>query len=1088
MQGRGLTVVGASAGSGKTHRLTTEIERAVSAEGERAVRPEGLVAVTYTKRAQVELESRIRQALLKSKTPERAASLPLAYVGTVHAVCFRWLKDHALDVGLSPDLAVLDDDGLLLAQVLEQTVPAEEREELDELADRLEMHIDHRESMVHWDQPVEDIITLARHGRIAASALEPMAERSWRGLIDLLPQPLVSGLALDEALDRAVRHALEFVDPTIDTTKATKDAVEKLRSFERSRRFGRPSWGAWAALAGLHAGKKSDALFAPVRQNAAAYEQHPQFHADLRQFTELVYRAAALTLDRYARRKAERGLVDYVDMIDHALSLLSDESVVEDLRQRLQLVVVDELQDSSPIQLALFLRLNEIAGRSAWVGDPKQCIFEYAGADPALMDSVIQWARRTGAVAEQLPRNYRSRRALVELCNTLFAGVFAAHGMACEDVVVEADRGFKSDVDAVPAVGVFQLETANQSENALAIAAGVSRLLAAPSETPVVDRATRQVRPLIAGDIAILVATNAEAAAIADALAQRSIRSVVARSGLMSTPEGIALAAALRYLLDPRDQHALAELEALHGFDESANGTSRSAESWLESKLSERVNGANSAAPSPWRAALDALRSRVRILAPQEIVDGAIVALDLPLLGARWPDAPIRIANIDALRRFARIYEERCKSDGEGCSLAGLLRFLSSLSNTVYRHGDARRADEQHASSDDDAVTVITYHRSKGLEWPLVIMTSLDRELRRSAFDVGLECDAVELNPEDPLAGRWIRYWPWPLGNHKGASLADKAERSEVGKRVIERAQRERARLLYVGFTRPRDHLFLAVQAKSGTFKSAWLDELQHDGARAITLPSLDAATPTLEIGTGANKLSMPARVFRLSAEEVPPAEDVRPRRWFSRPRAPIPERARYRITPSAAESTELKEPAIRSVQLLHPPLLREDRGADAARVGDAVHAFLAADRKGLTRAARLRIAERLLGGFGVGAAHSPDSLLIAADAFNTFAASQAPCARFHHEVPTFATVPSEHGDRLIDGRIDLLLETEDRLIIVDHKSFPGVGEPVWRKKAQEYAPQLASYARAVSLARPGKNLEAWLHFAIAGSVVVLDL
>ena len=78
MQGRGLTVVGASAGSGKTHRLTTEIERAVSAEGERAVRPEGLVAVTYTKRAQVELESRIRQALLKSKTPERAASLPLA--------------------------------------------------------------------------------------------------------------------------------------------------------------------------------------------------------------------------------------------------------------------------------------------------------------------------------------------------------------------------------------------------------------------------------------------------------------------------------------------------------------------------------------------------------------------------------------------------------------------------------------------------------------------------------------------------------------------------------------------------------------------------------------------------------------------------------------------------------------------------------------------------------------------------------------------------------------------------------------------------------------------------------------------------
>src|SRR5690606_13723910 len=76
-----LTVVGASAGSGKTYRLTQEVLHALTHDG---VPLEGLVAVTYTKRAQVELASRIRQVLLASATPERAALLPLANVGTVH--------------------------------------------------------------------------------------------------------------------------------------------------------------------------------------------------------------------------------------------------------------------------------------------------------------------------------------------------------------------------------------------------------------------------------------------------------------------------------------------------------------------------------------------------------------------------------------------------------------------------------------------------------------------------------------------------------------------------------------------------------------------------------------------------------------------------------------------------------------------------------------------------------------------------------------------------------------------------------------------------------------------------------------------
>ena len=78
-------------------------------------------------------------------------------------------------------------------------------------------------------------------------------------------------------------------------------------------------------------------------------------------------------------------------MIDLALSLLEDDEVAREIAARMRLVAVDELQDTSPLQLALFARLHRLAGRSVWVGDWKQCIFEYAGADPGLMEAVAAW-------------------------------------------------------------------------------------------------------------------------------------------------------------------------------------------------------------------------------------------------------------------------------------------------------------------------------------------------------------------------------------------------------------------------------------------------------------------------------------------------------------------------------------------------------------------------------------------------------------------------------------------------------------------------------------------------------------------------
>lgn len=1077
---KGLTIVGASAGSGKTYRLTEEVQRALLGDagprGELPIDPEGLVAVTYTKRAQVELESRIRRALLGSADPKRAARMPVAYLGTVHAVCLRWVKEYALDAGVSPDVQVLADDGLTLAQVLEDAIPADMRLALDEIAQRLEVKKDPRTGHVHWEEPIFEIIELARHGRVPPAELPKMADRSIRDYAAHWPAPVSNGKALDDALGDALDAAIRHLAGSADRTATTRDAQSLLDDAARDLGYGPLPWGAWQKLARVSAAKASNSALDEVRRIAADFERHPRFHADLRRFTELAFAAAAHALSVYAEWKATRGLVDYVDMVEHALELLEDEAVAEDLARQLRFVVVDELQDSSPLQLALFLRLHALAGRSTWVGDPKQCIFEYAGADPSLMDDVLRWNAQGGAPMELLPLNRRSRAELVEFANALFGHALTVHGFDRGSVVVGSKGADTAEQAPLPPLGVFAFDASNAQHHAKGVAAGVYRLLLDPSATRILDKETGEMRDLRPGDVAILVATNAEAEQLAVWLKFYGVRATLARSGLMATPEGTLLGAALAYLLDDEDRLAVAELEALHGFG------GRTPEAWLESRLASETTPAEA-----WRERLDAARNLARIGSPVEIVEAILVALDMPTLAARWPDPQQRLANLDALRKFARVYETRCSDTGETASLAGLLRFLARLARPRFRHGDETRADEQFAGGDTTGVTLITYHRSKGLEWPVVILSSLARGPRRTAFDVSPESDSTALDPDDPLADRWIRYWPRPHQGGTGGFVA-RIEATDVGRRVADRERRERARLLYVGFTRARDHLVFAVALAKNAQRVNWLNELAHaDGAPILRLPQAEGSTAIDVLDTTGAATSFRARVWSIVPPEGVGSIEPGERRWFSS-EPTLGGRPHYWIQPSSAATSGLTLPSlsISGFHSIHAPLVAAAGPVvEWRRVGDAIHAFLASDTEGLARADRLERAQRLLHGHGV-AAYGPEALLDASDAFTRFVEARVPGARLRREIPVEATLASANGERAIDGRIDLLIETDTEWIIVDHKSFPATAESALCAKALEFAPQLAAYALALRRVNPQMRIGAWLHFATAGAVVVL--
>lgn len=1090
------TLIGASAGSGKTHRLTKVVTEAIDPTSPSPIDLRGLVAVTYTKKGAAELGSRIRQTLGASGAHHVAHRLPLAFVGTVHGVCLRLIKELAIDAGLSPLVDVLPgSEARVLRQALEWGLKGELRDRLDELAAAVQLRYDSKIDAADWFTPVHNIMTLVRSNRIDPEALAQMGRRSAARFLEVLGPPEADGDSLDQELLAALREAKDALSRTGDQTGLTKTATELVADSLEEAEAGCVEWNTWLKLQKLNPGVKSRQAVAPVQQVALRLYCHPRFQTELHELTLCMYEAAKQGLGAYEEWKQGRRIIDFVDMLDRALKLLEHPVVRAELSNRFDFVVVDEFQDTSPVQLALFVHFHALAGRSTWVGDPKQCIFEYAGADPELMAAVADWIRSSGGSTPQLEDNWRSRPQLVALCNSVFTAALRRHGYAPADVETTAARPEPLTLASLAPCSFWALDAKTKPTVAQAMANGVHRLLATPSVTPVQDRITGQVRELQPSDVAILVATNAEAAELAVALAQRGVRASIARTGLLATPEGKLVSAALDYLVEPTSELAVAEIEALTGF----NGIDQNA--WLEQRIvfrakREEARAKGEAAP-PWPlidlvARLDALRPEIQALSPTETLDSVLARLNLAELCRRWPGARQRSANLDALRSLAAEYEERAARNREAATIAGLLRFFDEARRVVLVHDEEIASDDQHVSAGPDAVTIVTYHRAKGLEWPVVILASLNKEAKRSAFEASPETDRQRFDPADPLGGRWIRYWPRPFTKGHAPQLEQRIAASVEGVAVAQREERERARLLYVGFTRARDHLILTARIGKERYETEWLDALSDElGNPVINLPSasqLQQENQELALGTGAKQQRVRVRCWTLSAAEAPQVVGDSHRLWFANGPESQGELQPYWIAPSRAETEwpNLTLPLAGEVVQTGPRLAAgPDRSQARDVVGKAIHAFLAADLPELTLADRLVRAERLLSAADLLAVLAPGALLQAGDNLKEWVTRRWPTATWGREIPVAAVISTPEGSRRVAGTIDLLLEVPGGVVIIDHKSYPGP-QATWGAKAAEFAPQFAAYAESLRLA--GKTvLEQWVNFTIGGGAVRLS-
>jgi len=704
---RNIEIVSASAGSGKTYHLTHELQNAI----QNSVRPEAILATTFTKKAAAELTQRVRILLLESNW-ESAQGVLDGYVGTVNSVCGRLLKDFAFEAGLSPAQELIPEaDELSVFKTAADPVLEKHAPVLNPVAARL--------SLEDWTRVVRDVITQARANALTASDLALCADKSWQRLKAVLPDPLDASqeAVLDETLRQCVETAAQDIASGTDTTKTTAGVLDYLRSMAvKTKANAALPWWDWAKLAKLKPAKGSQDAVLPLKEAASQHERHPRLHRDLEQYIKAIFACAAEAMQAFADYKRSQGLIDYVDQESLTCELLENQDVRDRLAEFLDIVFVDEFQDTSPIELAVFLKLAQCVDRSMWVGDQKQAVYGFRGTDPMLMDTAVKqlMEKRTPVI---LRKNWRSRPSLVEFTNHVFRPVFEARGHSANQVLltpVREDHAQQGQTMAL-ALEVWRLDSKNKDDDYACIASGVAGLLSDPGRYMVVDPATKNLRPLRGGDIAVLCRKNDVCLKVADALERLGIRATTKRKGLLNTHEAVFALAALRYLVDPRDTLAVAELLHMSG-----------EQNWLHRWLSEE---------GFWKqrspiAELDNLRGMLADLTPSETLDLGISASRAETVACRWGRPEVRLANLDALRGLAKGYEEICMARRNPATAAGLVTYLA----LEVKKTDL---DLQGQGVDEHAINVITYHKAKGLEWPFVVLAELNWSRDVTPFAAG---------------------------------------------------------------------------------------------------------------------------------------------------------------------------------------------------------------------------------------------------------------------------------------------------------------------------------------------------------------
>ncbi|MBT2554487.1 exodeoxyribonuclease V subunit beta [Arthrobacter sp. ISL-5] len=1038
-----VSMITASAGTGKTYSLMGEISRAINS----GTKPSQILATTFTKKAAAELIDRVQAELFGQERPDAARQMSVSMVGTVNSVCSRLLQEYAVDAGLSPALQVIaEDEQLRIFQLATDSVFAEFTPRIQPLARRLghDGEADIRGTDTDWRKVVRDITDAARSNRISPAALTHSAVASWQGLQRVLgPARLDDRATWSNQLLQGLMSLRGLATEIAESGKTPpKNLLASIALLEPVLTHASPEdapWRFWIEAAGVSNANAKRLLEGYISAVEIDLTSNPAFQTELREFTQLVFACAAACLDRFADFKRQYGLIDFADQETLVLDLLENTPEFRaSITGRIKFMVVDEFQDTSPLQLQLFTKFAELVDKVVWVGDSKQAIYEFRGTDPELMKAM---AARVESKT-QLHDSWRSKEAVIDLSNAISFAIFPELGE--DEVRLTVPEARRDETHPKNALGgareAWTLAAKTVPEQRRAVAAGVVDLI--------------QRRGFRGSDVAVLARSNDAGAAIAAELAAFGVKATTNTSSLFAAREIQLVRAGMAFVASDDDTVALAELAHLHPdhpqFDR-----------WVPALFDAEEPTAELRrwADDPLVSGLVELRGLASVCTPTEIMEEVTSRLGVARLIKKWSNPGTRLKNLDALRSLLEQYYESCAALSKPVTLSGSLRFLADADSTGSENFG------------DDVVNVLTYHKAKGLEWPAVVLASLDTEVVAKPWGVAVE-GVDEIDVSDPLVGRWIRFWAWPFGTKGFKPLSGVADSSAVAQRALARRQADSARVLYVGLTRSVSVTCLAAAKPA----PASLNSLGTGPIVEWAEGARNEGTLTVQGRNGEHTLSMDA--FSYEPADGPADTDGGSNVEYEdclTANAPVSHKP-ARVTASSLESFGFAADVTEAAAL--GPQLIPHGAANWDQVGSAIHGYFALPLGEMGDSARLSAAQRLLDRWGAASAVGPGVLVDAGERMLAFFARHYPGAT----VTTEQSVAWRNADnQLMEGWIDLLLETPAGYVLVDHKSYPG-NDPVGHIK-DKYIGQMRGYAEAIESITGRPVVETLIHMPALGKV-----
>jgi len=895
--------VEAGAGAGKTTALVERIVALVHG----GVPVTSIAAITFTEAAAAELRHRVRAALEQAGASGALDEVDDAPLLTIHAFAHRILSAHALAAGLPPVVEVRDEveaaiafdrewaaliDGLLSEPAHISTLGAAMVLGLEERHLRALARAFHD----HWDELVD-----APFSDVALSDAPPVA-------VDAAPL-----LARLDVLDGATDGCL---DPSDRLCRHVRDTVAPLAARLRRAGAGDPLavLDLVAGAGDLRAGNRGQApkwrrpTKAVVVQMLEAAEQERRAllrgvrHDLLDLVAEEVRR---FTLARVDRRKAD-GVLEFHDLLVLARDLLArDAGVLDEVRESVAHLLIDEFQDTDPLQAHLALLVGgDDPGRLFFVGDPKQSIYRFRRADLGVY-AALRGAFAAGVVP--LATNFRSTTGVIRWLSRVFERLFAAggDGQAQWSKLVPVRPG---RADAGPPVVTFG-GAARGDETVAAI-----REREAGEIVEIVRRAVGDPwlveegnggggvgggwRAARLDDVAVLLPTRTALPAIEAALDAAGIPSrIESRSLVWATQEARDLLALLRAVDDPSDQVAVVaalRTPALACSDRDLIDAVAAGLRWDEVAGGEQV-AAVLPVGSPVRNGLDVLaayRAAQREVAFTALIERVVRELRLLELGMAGPRPREAWSRVRFVVDQARAFADR----GQGASLREFVEWAGRQADEK-----ARALETVVPEADHVAVRITTIHAAKGREFPIVVVAGL----------------SVEGEPYRDAAV----VWPSGSGSGSGARStvrpALRLGRAELGwaspgwdeARALDAAleRQEDDRLTYVACTRARDHLCVSLHHRpvAGT-RTSIAARLHAAVADARGLVELATVPMVLPLGVdAAPALAIPPPLP--SPPPIAPPSPPAPAVPVPPPTPPVVPLRRAGLVPSSAVLQEAK-------------------------------------------------------------------------------------------------------------------------------------------------------------------------------------